>query len=177
MIDGEKVWIIDPGDAQPIISHVAANRLDLQGVLLTHCHFDHIYGLNELCTAFSQARVFTNSFGADMLVNDRKNLSRYHETPFLFEHSQNIVLTDGLTEVGPFKVHETPGHNPSCLTFSTDAEIFTGDAYIPGLSVVTNLPYGDKVQAHESVQKILKLAKNKAVYPGHRAPFPQKDRK
>jgi glyoxylase-like metal-dependent hydrolase (beta-lactamase superfamily II) len=52
----------------------------------------------------------------------------------------------------------------------TDESVFTGDAYIPGIAVVTNLPKGNKEQAKQSVQKILDLASYKTIYPGHRLP-------
>ena len=61
----------------------------------------------------------------------------------------------------------TPGHCPSCLTYYTDNYIFTGDSYIPGIKVVTNLPKGNKSQAQESVKKIKGLMENRTICPGH----------
>jgi glyoxylase-like metal-dependent hydrolase (beta-lactamase superfamily II) len=105
-----------------------------------------------------------------MLVSAKLNMSKYHETPFEFQYPENIVVIGDETEIGSFKVYETPGHSPSCLTFVTDESVFTGDAYIPGIAVVTNLPKGNKEQAKQSVQKILDLASYKTIYPGHRLP-------
>jgi hypothetical protein len=45
--------------------------------------------------------------------------------------------------------------------------LFTGDAYIPGVKVVTTLKGGDKVKAAESVERILRLAEGKTVCAGH----------
>ena len=61
----------------------------------------------------------------------------------------------------------TPGHELGCLTFYTGDYIFTGDAYIPGVKVVTKLPGGDRALAAESVEKILRLAEGKTICPGH----------
>jgi glyoxylase-like metal-dependent hydrolase (beta-lactamase superfamily II) len=160
-------YIIDPGDMSDVIDAVRRDNLVLKGVLLTHAHYDHIYGLNKLIEAFHETKVYTNDIGKQMLINERLNLSLYNDTPFVFEYPENIVVIDGATEVGPFKVYETPGHNPSCLTFVSDDAVFTGDAYIPGVAVVTNLPKGNKEQARQSVAKILDLAKGKTIYPGH----------
>jgi glyoxylase-like metal-dependent hydrolase (beta-lactamase superfamily II) len=165
--DGNNAWIVDVGDTEPIIRTIRDNNLNLKGVFLTHCHFDHIYGLNDLVEAFPLVKVYTNSIGQEMLESDRKNLSRYHETPFVFKYPENIVLLDGITSLSPFEIHETPGHNPSCLTYVIKDAIFTGDSYIPGIAVVTNLPNSNKENAQQSVRKILELAQKKNVYPGH----------
>ena len=65
------------------------------------------------------------------------------------------------------KVHETPGHHPSCLTFEIGDYLFTGDAYIPGEKVVTILPGADKTLAAESLERIKRMAEGKVVCPGH----------
>jgi glyoxylase-like metal-dependent hydrolase (beta-lactamase superfamily II) len=165
-----QAYIIDPGDVIDVIHAIKQNNIELKGILLTHGHFDHIYGLNDIVASFPTVPIYTNEFGAQMLVSAKLNMSKYHETPFEFQYPENIVVIDDETEIGPFKVYETPGHNPSCLTFVTDEAVFTGDAYIPGIAVVTNLPKGDKEQAQQSVQKILDLASGKTIYPGHKLP-------
>jgi glyoxylase-like metal-dependent hydrolase (beta-lactamase superfamily II) len=170
LIDGNSAWIVDIGDADSIIQYINNNNLSLKGILLTHGHFDHIYGLNDIMASFPTIQVYTNEFGAQMLVSAKLNMSKYHETPFTFQYPENIVIVAENTEIAPFKVYETPGHNPSCLTFVTDDAIFTGDAYIPGIAVVTNLPKGNKEQAKQSVQKILDLASGRTIYPGHKLP-------
>ena len=44
---------------------------------------------------------------------------------------------------------------------------FTGDAYIPGIKVVSNMPGGKKLQAQESVTYIQSVSKGKQICPGH----------
>lgn len=81
--------------------------------------------------------------------------------------SRNVrVLKEG-DKVFGFDVYETPGHNPSCLCYANDDVIFTGDAYIPGCKVVTNLPHCDGKLAQSSVERILKLSVGKCIFPGH----------
>jgi glyoxylase-like metal-dependent hydrolase (beta-lactamase superfamily II) len=162
-----QAYIIDPGDVHDIMGSIKHDHLELKGILLTHGHFDHIYGLNDIVALCPTVPVYTNEFGAQMLVSAKLNMSKYHETPFEFQYPENVVIIEDATEIGPFKVYETPGHNPSCLTFVTDEAIFTGDAYIPGIKVVTNLPKGDKKSAPQSVQKILDLSQRKTICPGH----------
>lgn len=144
----------------------------LKGVLLTHAHFDHIYGLNELLKLFPNTLVYTNESGKEALLDARKNMSLYHETPFIFEFPENIRIVNNGDEIALCenliaKVLATPGHHPSCLSYIIEDAIFTGDSYIPGTKVVTNLPKGNKKQAQESIDKILAMSKGRTIYPGH----------
>ena len=170
MVEAGEVWLVDCGDVGPLLPLLKGKKV--KGVLLTHAHFDHIYGLNELLRRFPDVMVYTNGCGRDTLLDARKNMSFYHETPFVFEYPENIRLVkDGeeieLSQGLKAKVVSTPGHHPSCLTFIVDDAVFTGDSYIPGTKVVTNLPKGNKSQAQESVEVIMELAQGRVVYPGH----------
>ena len=143
----------------------------LFGVLLTHVHYDHIYGLPRLRELFPELRVYTNEYGKMALGSEKLNYSKYHNDPIVYE-SENIVVCEAGDEIELFegviaKVHETPGHSDSCLTYEVGDYLFTGDAYIPGVKVVTTLKGGDKNLAARSVEKILELAEGKDICPGH----------
>ncbi len=166
---GEGTWLVDCGDVEPLLPLVEA---PLHGVLLTHAHFDHIYGLNELVARFPGARILTTADGRDALLDEYKNLSAYHDSPYHLPDDSHIrLIADG--DVLPLfagiraAVHATPGHNPSCVTFAVGEYLFTGDAYIPGVKVVTILPGGDKRTAAASVERIKQLAEGRVVCPGH----------
>lgn len=163
-------WLVDCGDVQPLLTLLKHKKLN--GILLSHAHFDHIYGLNELIKRFPDTLVYTNESGKDALLDARKNMSLYHEKPFVFEFPNCIRIVKDNDEIRlsdklKAKVVATPGHHPSCLTYLMGDAIFTGDSYIPGTKVVTNLPKGNKKHAQESLNKILLLAKERTVYPGH----------
>lgn len=156
--------IIDPCDCW--------NFTGVTDVLLTHAHFDHIYGLNDLFTKSPGFIVHTNDFGREMLLDSRKNLSLYHETPFVFNHPEFIHVVDDqeLISLGDGLIAKsifTPGHNPSCITWQIDNALFTGDSYIPGIKTVINLPASNKVLAKKSEEIIMSLAENRIIYPGH----------
>lgn len=168
-IESNQVWIVDCGDFEPIIDKIEGR--EIAGALLTHAHFDHIYGLPELINRFPNCKIYTNTIGKETLADARLNMSLYHETPLTVKNSQVQICSEG-EEIPLFnnviaKVYETPGHHPSCLTFMVEDYLFTGDAYIPGVKVVTNLPQGDKKLALESMERILKLAEGKRIRPGH----------
>ena len=108
-----------------------------------------------------------------MLLDDKLNMSRYNETPFVLEYPQNIVLVkDGdsisLEEEMTATSMFTPGHNNSCITWVVGDAVFTGDAYIPGVKTVTNLPGGNKELARQSETLIKSLAVGKQIFPGHK---------
>ena len=167
-------WLVDCGDISPVLDQIGAltnSSIILKGVLLTHVHYDHIYGLLKLKELFPNVRVYTNEIGRKILGSEKLNMSKYHEDPIAFGPENVVVCGDGdeieLYEGTKAKVHYTPGHNPSCLTFEVGEYLFTGDSYIPGIKVVTNLPGGDKDKATESLNRILELAKGKILCPGH----------
>lgn len=168
VLDGK--WLVDCGDVEPLLLLLDGEQV--QGVLLTHGHFDHIYGLNDLCSRFPEARVYCSAWAREQLLDAKLNLSYYHDTPFVFDYPERIVVVDNNTQVnfGGGNVATavaTPGHTPGCITWMTDNALFTGDAYIPDVRVVTNLPHGNKQMAAQSVKKIQELAINRTICAGH----------
>lgn len=158
--------LIDPGDVWEGFDNVSA-------VLLTHAHFDHVYGLNEVLRISPWVKVYTNEAGKEMLLNARKNLSFYNDSPFVFKSPDClVVIEDGdEIEIGDGQIAKavfTPGHNPSCITWIIGDAIFSGDSYIPGIKTATNLPEGNRLQAIESENLIKRLAIGKTIYPGHK---------
>lgn len=142
-------------------------------IFLTHSHFDHIYGINRVIEYNRNVKVYTNEYGREMLLDAKKNLSFYHETPFVISDPSRIVVVNDGDEVDlgnglTAKAIFTPGHNPSCITWLIGDALFTGDAYIPGIKTVTNLPGGNKQQAKASIALIKTLAQSRTIYPGHK---------
>ena len=163
-------WLVDIGDFQKVTDALPPN-IEIRGVFLTHVHFDHIYGANMLHEAFPKSVIYTNAYGHDALYNDKKNFSLYHESSFVYEGKEVIILGErGSLEISPnvyIDYYTTPGHSNSCITYVVQNWVFTGDSYIPGIKVVTKLPGGDRTLAKESQERILLLARNKTICPGH----------
>ena len=164
-------WLVDCGDVDQILPLVDGK---LQGVLLTHAHFDHIYGLNIFESLFPGVPVYTIMAGLNGLMSDKLNFSRYYGEPFIFDSPDNVKLVnDGdfisLFEGVEIKAVMTPGHSPGCVTWVTSEAIFTGDSYIPGVKTVTNLPHSDKDLALKNEALIRQMVENRLIYPGHAA--------
>lgn len=167
----KRSWLVDCGDVDQILPLIDGK---LQGVLLTHAHFDHIYGLNNLESLFPGVPVYTVMAGLNGLMSDKLNFSRYYGEPFIFDSPDNIKLVnDGecisLFDGVEIKAVATPGHSPGCVTWLTSDAIFTGDSYIPGVKTVTNLPHSDKDLALKNEALIRQMVENRSIYPGHAA--------
>ena len=171
---GNEFWLVDCGDVAPLmesLSSLGNGSFEVKGVLLTHAHYDHMYGLPTLMELFPEVLVYTNLSGQKTLSNPRLNMSKYHGDPIAVVSDNVIVCGEGavvdLFDGVSARVFETPGHHPSCLTFEIGEYLFTGDAYIPGVAVVTVLPGADKEIAAKSLDRIKLLAEGKVICPGH----------
>lgn len=171
-VDNQKdCWLVDCGDVEKIIAH----GRNIRGVLLTHAHTDHIYGINKLLEAFPDAIIYTNAEGEEGLQNPRWNFSRYHEDieDFIISSPQNVqvIEKEGTLKLGEdltIEILFTPGHEPSCLSFIVGNNLFTGDAYIPGIKTVVTFPRSNKLQAKDSEQRLKDLeSQGYEIMAGH----------
>lgn len=166
---GRDYYLVDIGDFDAARSLLPKDA-NVRGVFITHGHHDHIFGINALKEVYPDCVVYASEECARMLASSKLNLSMYLEMPMEYKGEVSI-LNDGdivpLFDGVPLTAIATPGHNPSCFCFEVGDYLFTGDSYIPGVKVVTNLPGGSKKQAQVSMEKILKLAYWKTICMGH----------
>ena len=166
----DEAWLVDCGDVEPLL-HLIGKR-NLRGVMLTHGHYDHIYGLNVLLTMYPSMAILTNEPGKVELLNDKRNFSRYINNPFILQSPENITLVEDRQGIDLFDGIQaepvfTPGHSPSCVTWVIGDAVFTGDSYIPGVKTVTNFPLSNRAQSAASEIIIKDLISHRDVYPGH----------
>ena len=172
---GDNVWFVDMGNAKPAIQALSVNE-KVKGVLITHAHYDHIYGINEFCQAFPECLVFSSEYAKDGLFSDKLNLSFYREDPVIYEGDKVEIIKDkdeiNLDSNHVIKCLYTPGHNLGSMCFKIGDYLFTGDSFIPGIPVVTKLQSGDKMQNELSLQLIESLIDaDTIVCPGHGPTF------
>lgn len=168
----QKAWLVDIGDIEPVMAFCKEKGLSIEGVFLTHGHFDHIYGLKSLMGQFPHCRVFATVYCKKALSSDKLNLSKYHGSSFCYEGGNVGVVHEGdrmvlFDEEPMMSFYETPGHNPGCLTMVLGDLIFTGDAYIPEVGTNIQLPHADKELAKQSKQRIIEMAEGKKILSGH----------
>ena len=168
----DKAWLVDIGDVEPVLENLNEKKLTVEGVFLTHAHFDHVYGLESLVAHYPECKVYATEYTKQALASDKLNMSRYHGDRINYDKDNVVVVHEGesmtlFEDESPMVFYETPGHNPGCLTMVISDIIFTGDAYIPGVGANTVLPKSDKEMAKLSLNKILQLDEGKKVLPGH----------
>jgi len=173
----EKAFIIDPGgDADRIIS--AAKDFDVRYILLTHAHFDHISGLNNVSAAFPDAKVAIHIFEHDWLYSPQLNFSEEFGFTFVFKGKVNLKLEDGISlDFAGTKIDviHTPGHTPGSTCFYIEKSgkcenpvLFSGDTLFRSSIGRTDFPGGDGRKIMESIKtKLLLLPDETIVYPGH----------
>ena len=171
--NSNSVWLIDIGNIYGVLETLSLDS-NINGVFLTHPHFDHICGINKLIESFSKCIVYTSEEGKIGLASAKLNLSFYREEPIEYCRSNFHILKEK-DQIKLFNGHfletfETPGHNWGCLTLKIDNYLFTGDSYIPGIDVVTKLKGGDREANTKSLQIIKdNITEQTIICPGHGA--------
>lgn len=156
-----EIYLIDCGDIDSVLKWCRENNKVIKAAFITHSHFDHIYGLNELVFNFPNCVVYVSQENKEALFSDKLNFSRYHEIPFVFVGDKVSTLKDGdkieLWQGHILNVIATPGHDKGCLCYQVGNYLFTGDSYIPGIKTVTTLRGGSKEDNKRSLAKIHSL--------------------
>ena len=161
-------WIvIDPGDEPARIKKVIGSG-DISAILLTHGHFDHIGAVSSLME--KSTKLFIHRLDAPMLTDSRLNASLcltgcpVHAVPptDLLSGGEELSLA-GIS----FSVIHTPGHTPGSVCYRFDQTLFTGDTlFHPGWGR-TDLPGGDQHALYASLRRIMPLAQQLTICPGH----------
>lgn len=170
--------IIDPGcrdknERERLTDYLHKEGLKPEAVLLTHAHFDHIYGVKWLQDTFNIPVYLHND--DSIHINDYcESALRYGlDVPDTGFSSTAVHDGDTLKLAGmEFSVIETPGHTPGCVCYyeKNNAVMFTGDTLFAGSIGRTDLPHGDYDSLIKSVmEKLIVLDAETDILPGHGA--------
>ncbi len=169
--DTKECILIDPADqGQQIYNALTKNGFTIQAILLTHGHFDHIWGLNEV-RKLSGVSAYAYEQEKELLNSEKLNVSKGAGRPYTVE--ADVYLKDGeeLTVAGMnCKCIATPGHTAgSCCYYFEDAGILvSGDTLFQESVGRTDLPTGNMRTLVNSVkEKLFALPDGTKVYPGH----------
>ena len=176
--DYDNVWVVDPGDTEVVFEWMEKHsKTTISGILLTHAHFDHIYGINDILSLFSQCAVYVaNEYGKELLSDPKKNGSKYtEEGPTVISDSTRVVFYSEdlkLWDDIAIKVLYTPGHSDDSVCFIVGNMLFTGDTLIKDVRTVTKLKTGSKVKLSETLRQLEGYkGTGLIVLPGHEELF------
>ncbi|WP_270165170.1 MBL fold metallo-hydrolase [Paenibacillus sp. SYP-B4298] len=168
-----KAIIIDPGMMPArLLAKVQELQLQVEAILLTHAHFDHMGGVEEVRKSCG-CPVYVHDLEADWLTDARKNGSmRWSEmTEPLTTDPAEYSLDEGqlLKLIGlEFRVYHTPGHSPGSVSFLCGEHLFSGDVLFRQSVGRTDLPGGKERDLFDSIRgKLYTFAPHTRVYPGH----------
>lgn len=154
-----KCCVIDPGyEANLIERYLREQKLELEAILLTHCHFDHVGAVKTLA-ADTDCEVYlaAQDLSLPPMLTDGK---LYYTHTYDASGTLNLA---GLT----IRVIHTPGHTPGCVCLLTEDAMFSGDTLFAGSCGRTDLPGGSMTDMRKSLALLARLEKDYQVFPGH----------
>ncbi|MDD5045332.1 MAG: MBL fold metallo-hydrolase [Candidatus Omnitrophica bacterium] len=162
--------VIDPGGNYETISRaIDETGLNIQVIILTHGHSDHIAALRDVQEK-TGAEVAIHIEDADFLEG-RGSFSSQFGISYRTPHPPERLLREGdVIEAGgmSFKVIHTPGHTPGSISLLTDFGIFTGDTLFRRGIGTTLMPGSSRPQLLDSIRsKLMALPDDTVIYPGH----------
>lgn len=167
----KEVIFIDPADkGAQIYSALERNGFQVAGILLTHGHFDHIWGCKEL-RDLSGAKVYAWEAEEALLNDAGKNVSEGVGRPYTMEADTYVRDGETLIIAGmTCKVIGTPGHTAGscCYYFEESGFLLSGDTLFQESVGRTDFPTGSMGNLVRSVkEKLFVLPEETKVYPGH----------
>ncbi len=169
--NSKEAVLIDCSDyREDILSDVRGYGLKVKYILLTHGHFDHVLGVNEMAKALG-AQVGLHT-GDNVLV---ENINEYGNIFLGLPHMEipkvDFFVSDG-DELNfgneTIKVIYTPGHTEGGVCYKIGDKLFSGDTLFKGSYGRTDLFGGDYSKIISSLKNvILKLDDKIEVFPGH----------
>lgn len=171
---GRECIVVDPGSKSndDLFAFLEEGSLVPQYIVLTHEHFDHCWGVNELEEKFG-VPVVCSELCAECIQFEKRNCSVFYDNNVRFVITSETISVESLNYVLPFagtklSFFETPGHTKASICFTVGRGLFSGDTLLGNLRTVTKLPTGSLNSLKKSIDFIAKLkGQELIVYPGH----------
>jgi hydroxyacylglutathione hydrolase len=189
----KRAVIVDPGaEAERLLQAARALGVEIEAILVTHCHFDHIGAVAEVARA-TGAPVYCPEIERGVLADINSWVPPGFGSFESYEADQTVAGGERLSLAGlDIEVLFTPGHSPGHVTYviaaaASDGELgaagesglgheggrgeralLSGDVLFAGSVGRTDLPGGDWNVLERSIGALLKaFPAETAVYPGH----------
>ena len=151
--DDSHAVVVDPGEAAPVLAFLNARGLELQAILCTHRHNDHIGGIAKLREVYN------------VPVYGRRHPNNPHITDDLREGGKLKLAGPDFNLGIEFDIIEIPGHLDDHIAFIAPGLLFCGDVLF-GAGCGRNFE-GTPAQLHRSLQRLASLPGTTRVYCAH----------
>lgn len=165
--ENHKGFIIDPGyESEDILRFIHKKELEIEGIYLTHGHFDHVGGvklIKDVCDCLVYAPIKDKIWLGKSTYNQVG-----YEIPVdvWVKHGDSIKFFDKT-----FTVYETPGHSEGSTVLFGEQVLFSGDTLFFESIGRTDIPLSNSEVIYQSVKKIYDwFDEDVLVYPGHGRP-------
>ncbi|MEH7501432.1 MBL fold metallo-hydrolase [Neobacillus drentensis] len=166
--------IFDPGsEGKKLINLLNNRKLKPLAIFLTHAHFDHIGGVDEV-REFYKIPVYLHKQEEKWLGDSSLNGSQFFmiQDSITVNPADYIIKNEGTMKIGGFEfnIFHTPGHSPGSVSYYFEKEgfVLSGDALFQGSIGRTDLPGGNEAQLLKSIHdKLLVLPEETYVLSGH----------
>ena len=154
-----KCIVIDPGyEADTILNRTALLGLQVEAILLTHAHFDHLGAVRGI-VADTDCRVFVEEKELTLPPTMTDGPIFYTD---LYPAEGVICMADL-----DIKVIRTPGHTPGSVCLLIADAMFSGDTLFAGSMGRCDFPGSSIFDMRKSLKKLYNLAGDYRVFPGH----------
>ena len=158
-ISSPKCIVIDPGyEAHSVLDAVEERGLEIEAILLTHGHFDHVGAVRDL-VATTGCRVFLRPEETTM-PHQMTGGPLYYSDCYPAEGKLQVADMD-------ISVIHTPGHTPGSVCLLIEDTMFSGDTLFAGSMGRCDFPGSSIFEMRKSLRKLCALSKNYRVLPGH----------
>ena len=168
----DRALIVDPGDeADLLLNAIDELGVELDGILLTHTHFDHVGAVAPVADA-TGAEVWVPEMEKPVLADIMSFVPWPGFGPYESYDAEHTLSGGEKLELADFEIDVlfTPGHSPGHVTYSIPDEqvVFSGDVLFQGSVGRTDLPGGDWPTLLESIRSLVDtLPEDTTVHPGH----------
>ena len=169
----KECWIVDCGfDPDPLLDFVEAEGLTPVGLLLTHCHADHMAGVDAALARFGAMPLYVHEDETGFCSDPMKNLSALLGAGVTCTEPDR-VLHDGdeLEFLGTtWRVIHTPGHSPGgvCFVHYPSGQALVGDTLFQGSIGRIDFPTSNPEDMRRTIQQtMMGLPDELVIHPGH----------
>jgi len=162
--------VVDPGgDEDKILAEVEALGGNVEYIIATHCHPDHVCGNRKIQEA-TGAKIIMHS--ADVAFCESAEVKNYFSMFGMEESPPTDIQVEGGDKITigelVFEVFHTPGHTPGGMCLYNAPDVITGDTLFVGGIGRTDFPGGSHQELLDSIRKnLLVLPEETVVWPGH----------